>query len=601
MTSAQVDTTHYDVIIVGAGQCGLAAAHRLAIANKQSVLVLEASDHVGGRTRNMDLGTEKLDGVSDDSYELGGTWLSPKHTAVLRLLSEIGLEVFDASFLKKRGGGDDDLAAKIGDSHKDIKGPRKEGKEEEEWPWWFWGVEYSDEEMERINKIILHLQPSIKEGLPRKVAFQSPTELFQALDENTRNELDNVGRRIENDAQALGNGNCWQMQSPGSAWAGLDVHSTSSVLLGEDGNSNQKKGLLSTPDSRSILRNVIRNKNADDPDRVSYLYNLISFKGCNSDGADTQYRVRGGTQAIPARIADLLNNNGDQSVVLLNVPVRRLRVLSNKSSETEITLSNEGRVMDKATKDMRVEVETKDGRIYTAKAVIVTGAPPAVGKISFEPELPLAQKRLLEQMPMGKSMKFAAVYNRGPWWRHHGLQGDILASGLPKELSVPGPDGHEASPLFGYCFDMSPFSQKVGVLSCFCEGSSYQYFTSLSQDRQQELMREFLRLSFEDTIDEEDGGKVHDDSQPIWEPDSFVVADWGPDNPFVCGAYTSYFPPGVLSDPDTWRAYRQQEKLPNVFLSGADYYAGFGNGYIEGAVRSGQEAADMILERISRC
>jgi monoamine oxidase len=39
--------------------------------------------------------------------------------------------------------------------------------------------------------------------------------------------------------------------------------------------------------------------------------------------------------------------------------------------------------------------------------------------------------------------------------------------------------------------------------------------------------------------------------------------------------------------------------MPGVFVAGADYHVGFGNGYIEGAVRSGQQAADLASKRIS--
>jgi monoamine oxidase len=41
------------------------------------------------------------------------------------------------------------------------------------------------------------------------------------------------------------------------------------------------------------------------------------------------------------------------------------------------------------------------------------------------------------------------------------------------------------------------------------------------------------------------------------------------------------------------------EKAHNLFLAGADYHAGYGNGYIEGAIRSGQGAADLIQIRLS--
>src|SRR4051812_30306336 len=46
---------HADVIVVGAGAAGSAAAHAVAKAG-HSVLVLEARDRVGGRTLNHELG-----------------------------------------------------------------------------------------------------------------------------------------------------------------------------------------------------------------------------------------------------------------------------------------------------------------------------------------------------------------------------------------------------------------------------------------------------------------------------------------------------------------------------------------------------------------
>ena len=50
--------------------------------------------------------------------------------------------------------------------------------------------------------------------------------------------------------------------------------------------------------------------------------------------------------------------------------------------------------------------------------------------------------------------------------------------------------------------------------------------------------------------------------------------------------------------PEYWEAYRTQEKAPGVFLAGSEYHAGFGNGWIEGSVRSGQRAAEAIHARL---
>ena len=59
---------HADVIVVGAGASGSAAAHAVAKAGR-SVLVLEARDRVGGRTLNHELGHAYPGKIA----EIGGT------------------------------------------------------------------------------------------------------------------------------------------------------------------------------------------------------------------------------------------------------------------------------------------------------------------------------------------------------------------------------------------------------------------------------------------------------------------------------------------------------------------------------------------------
>ncbi|MEV4347151.1 NAD(P)/FAD-dependent oxidoreductase [Actinoplanes sp. NPDC049596] len=74
-----------DVVVVGAGVTGLTAALRLQQAGLK-VVVLEARDRVGGR-----LLTETIDGVR---LEIGGQWVSPDQTALLRLVDELGLSTY---------------------------------------------------------------------------------------------------------------------------------------------------------------------------------------------------------------------------------------------------------------------------------------------------------------------------------------------------------------------------------------------------------------------------------------------------------------------------------------------------------------------------
>jgi monoamine oxidase len=77
---------HHDVVVVGAGFAGLMAARRLVEQGTDAV-VIEASDRVGGRVRNVDIG---LGGMQ----EIGGEWLAVDHAAMRALVTELGLDLF---------------------------------------------------------------------------------------------------------------------------------------------------------------------------------------------------------------------------------------------------------------------------------------------------------------------------------------------------------------------------------------------------------------------------------------------------------------------------------------------------------------------------
>ena len=83
-----------DVLVLGAGLAGLAAARDLA-AGGADVQVLEARDRVGGRVEQLELPDGRV-------LQLGGEVVGAFHTAYLALAGELGLD--DRAVLRRRAG-----------------------------------------------------------------------------------------------------------------------------------------------------------------------------------------------------------------------------------------------------------------------------------------------------------------------------------------------------------------------------------------------------------------------------------------------------------------------------------------------------------------
>ena len=80
-------STDYEVIIVGAGLAGLTTAYRLQQSGVTDVLVLDANNYVGGRTLNIPVAGGYV-------AEGGGQWIGPSQSAILGLMSELGIGSF---------------------------------------------------------------------------------------------------------------------------------------------------------------------------------------------------------------------------------------------------------------------------------------------------------------------------------------------------------------------------------------------------------------------------------------------------------------------------------------------------------------------------
>jgi len=78
-----------DIVVIGAGAAGIAAARRILAANRK-VIVIEASDRIGGRC----ITDTATFGVP---FDRGARWLyNPDSSALVRLARSSGLETFPA-------------------------------------------------------------------------------------------------------------------------------------------------------------------------------------------------------------------------------------------------------------------------------------------------------------------------------------------------------------------------------------------------------------------------------------------------------------------------------------------------------------------------
>jgi monoamine oxidase len=201
------------------------------------------------------------------------------------------------------------------------------------------------------------------------------------------------------------------------------------------------------------------------------------------------------------------------------------------------------------------------GLTVSAKRAIVTVPPVLALEIAFAPALPQSKRRLLQGLRPGHTIKAEAVYPR-PFWRDAGLSGQSIGDAA-----------------VGATFDNSPPDGSIGVLMGFIVGAPARRHHGLTAaQRRAEVLTSFA-------------GYFGDAARS---PVGYVEKDWT-DDPWTKGCPTAHTPPGVL------RRYGPALRR----ATGRLHWAGsetstFWQGYMDGAVRSGERAADEALRALRR-
>ncbi len=206
-----------------------------------------------------------------------------------------------------------------------------------------------------------------------------------------------------------------------------------------------------------------------------------------------------------------------------------------------------------------VEVVARDGSTFQGSDVIVAIPPALAGRLDYDPILPSWRDQLTQKTPAGAVCKVFAAYPT-PFWRDQGLNGQAASDRGPVKVT----------------FDVSPPGGEVGVLLGFIEGGEARRWVRLSASERRRTYLECLVRYF---------------GPAAAQPSAYIEKDWTAEE-FTRGCYGAHFAPGV------WTAYGEalRPSIGAIHWAGAEYATEW-NGYMEGAVRSGAEAAALVLAR----
>ncbi|HLV98004.1 MAG TPA: flavin monoamine oxidase family protein [Ktedonobacterales bacterium] len=201
-----------------------------------------------------------------------------------------------------------------------------------------------------------------------------------------------------------------------------------------------------------------------------------------------------------------------------------------------------------------------DTLAVTAERAILAIPPVLAGRLRYQPAMPALRDQLTQRMPMGSVIKVQCLYPT-PFWRDEGWSGQIANN-----------DG-----LVSITFDNTAESGAPGVLLGFVEGKAARIWGERSLEERRQAVIACLVNYF---------------GQQAARPAEYLEKYWAADE-YARGCYSGYMPPGV------WTSYGRalREPVGRVHWAGTET-ATIWNGYMDGAVQSGERAADEALKAL---
>jgi monoamine oxidase len=296
---------------------------------------------------------------------------------------------------------------------------------------------------------------------------------------------------------------------------------------------------LATRPGRMLLELGIEAVWAAQPEDMSLLHALFYIHSAGS--LDLLFETEGGAQQD--RFV-----GGSQLV-----PIR----MANELGEERLMLGGPVRRIEHARDGLTVHA---DGSAVRGRRAILAMAPTLAGRIAYDPPLPGYRDQLTQRMPLGTVAKCMAIYDE-PFWRAEGLSGQSASDRGPVRLT----------------FDNSPPDGSPGVLLGFLEGRRARELGRLPEEERRTAVIDCFTRLFGPRAATPDGYV-----ERLWAEEEWTRGCYGCHMP--TGAWTNYGP--ALHPP-----------LGPLHWAGAEY-AHVWNGYMDGAVRSGEAAAAEVVEAL---
>lgn len=202
-----------------------------------------------------------------------------------------------------------------------------------------------------------------------------------------------------------------------------------------------------------------------------------------------------------------------------------------------------------------------DGEVIEARRVISTLPPRLAVALEHNPPLPQWRAEAADKVAPGNVIKAFLVYDH-PFWRGKGLSGQSSADEGAVRVT----------------FDTTADTTNHGHLMGFFEGAGADTLSKRSVSLRERAFIDAVVRSF-----------GPEGANPI----AYVERDWGAER-FTGGCHGAHFAPGVWTSNGPLLA--QSEGV--LHWAGSEYANRF-NGYMEGAVRSGREAAAAVARALA--